>query len=358
MTAAQHQALDLNGKRVMLVGGAGFIGHNLALELRRRGADVAIVDSLQVNNLLSLHDTTKAPAERALYTLMVNDRLELLKNVGIPLFVDDARDYHRLSKRFNEFEPNAVVLQSAVSHASRANKDPMTTLDHSFRTLENALDNARASAEHFIFLSSSMVYGNFASESVDEEAPCNPIGIYGAVKLGGEKLVTAYSQVFDLPHTIIRPSALYGERCISRRVGQIFIENALRGRDLVVRGDGTDRVDFTYISDFVQGVVLALSEEAARGETFNLTYGNGRSLNDLAEIVQKEFPAAGLRHEPRDALVPERGTLDVSKARDLLGYAPAFPIEDGFEQYIRWYQDLFGRFDVQTLDYLQAQPNE
>ena len=358
MTEELSAATDLAGKRVILVGGAGFIGHNLALELRRRGADVAIVDSLQVNNLLSLHDTTKAPAERALYTLMVNDRLELLKNAGIPLFIEDARDYHRLSKRFSEFEPNAVVLLSAVSHASRANKDPMTTLDHSFRTLENALDNARASAEHFIFLSSSMVYGNFATESVDEEAPCNPIGIYGAVKLGGEKLVTAYSQVFDLPYTIIRPSALYGERCISRRVGQIFIENALRGRELVVKGDGTDRVDFTYIADFVQGVCLALRDERARGETFNLTFGNGRSLDDLAEIVREQFPGVRLRHEPRDALVPERGTLDVSKARDLLGYEPSYAIERGFVDYIAWYRDLFDRFDHETLLDLEAQPNE
>jgi nucleoside-diphosphate-sugar epimerase len=358
MTAAPSPALDLAGKRVMLVGGAGFIGHNLALELRHRGAEVAIVDSLQVNNLLSLHDTTKAPDERDLYTLMVNDRLELLKAADIPLFVDDARDYHRLSKRFSEFDPNVVVLLSAVSHASRANKDPMTTLDHSFRTLENALDNARTNTEHFIFFSSSMVYGNFATESVDEQVPCNPLGIYGAVKLGGEKLVTAYGQVFDLPYTIIRPSALYGERCISRRVGQIFIENALRGRELIIKGDGTERVDFTYIKDLVQGVCLVIHEDASRGEIFNMTYGNGRSLNDVADIVQGAFPEVTVRHEPRDALVPERGTLDVSKARDLLGYDPSYAIERGFGDYITWYRDLFDRFDHEALLDLEAKPNE
>ncbi len=358
MAVATGTSLDLAGQRVMLIGGAGFIGHNLALELRRRGADVAIVDSLQVNNLLSLHDTTKAPVERDLYALMVTDRLELLKAAGIPLFVDDARDYHRMSKRFGEFNPNVVVLLSAVSHASRANKDPMTTLDHSFRTLENALDNARTDTEHFIFFSSSMVYGNFASASVDEDAPCNPLGIYGAVKLGGEKLVTAYGQVFDLPYTIIRPSALYGERCISRRVGQIFIENALRGRELVVKGDGTDRVDFTYISDLVQGVCLAIREDSSRGEIFNMTYGDARSLNDVAAIIQTAFPDVAVRHEPRDALVPERGTLDVSKARDLLGYVPSYAIERGFVDYINWYRDVFHRFDHRTILDLEAQPNE
>lgn len=72
-----------------------------------------------------------------------------------------------------------------------------------------------------------MVYGNFVEDKVNEDVKCNPIGIYGTLKLSGELLVKAYNQVFDLPYTIIRPSALYGERCVSRRVGQIFIENAI-----------------------------------------------------------------------------------------------------------------------------------
>jgi nucleoside-diphosphate-sugar epimerase len=349
---------DLDGKRVLLVGGAGFIGHNLALALRARGADVAIVDSLQVNNLLSLHDDDAAPVERDLYTHIVNDRLNMLRTAGVPVYVEDARDYHRLSKSFSQFEPNVVVLLAAVSHASRANKDPMRTLDHSFRSLENALDSARESLEHFVFLSSSMVYGDFATESVDEEAPCNPLGIYGAVKLGGEKLVAAYGQVFDLPYTIIRPSALYGERCISRRVGQIFIENAIRGKDLVIQGDGTDRLDFTYIEDFTQGLALVIREEAARGEIFNLTFGQGQELQAVANIVQEEFPGISVTHVPRNALVPERGTLDISKAKSLLGYSPEFDVHRGFRRYIAWYRDLFERFDASKLSSIEPQSNE
>ncbi len=101
-----------------------------------------------------------------------------------------------------------------------------------------------------------MVYGNFEGEAVKEDRRCEPMGIYGALKYAGEKLVIAYNQVFDLPYTIVRPSALYGERCVSRRVGQAFIENALRGKDLVINGDGTDALDFTYIGDLIQGVML------------------------------------------------------------------------------------------------------
>ena len=77
-----------------------------------------------------------------------------------------------------------------------------------------------------------MVYGNFKENEVNEDTRCEPLGIYGALKYAGEKIIIAYNQVFGLPYTIIRPSALYGERCISRRVGQIFIESSPQKRDI------------------------------------------------------------------------------------------------------------------------------
>jgi nucleoside-diphosphate-sugar epimerase len=226
------------------------------------------------------------------------------------------------------------------------------TFDHSFRTLENALDNARDTVEHFIYFSSSMVYGNFQEAAVTEESICNPIGIYGALKFGGEKLVIAYNQVFDLPYTIIRPSALYGERCISRRVGQVFIENAMRGKDLVVRGDGSDCLDFTYIGDLVNGVCCTIESPAAKNEVFNLTYGQGRSLNEMAGIVKSEFPGIGINYMARDALMPERGTLSVAKAKRLIGYVPQFPLELGYRRYIEWYRGLFRR--IRTTPHVSA----
>src|SRR5664279_2475491 len=113
-----------------------------------------------------------------------------------------------------------------------------------------------------------MVYGNFLNSEVAEEEPLNPIGIYGALKFAGEKLVIAYNQVFDLPYTIVRPSALYGERCVSRRVGQAFIENALQGNALSINGDGSDALDFTYIGDLVQGAMLCIKRPEARNQIF------------------------------------------------------------------------------------------
>ena len=185
-----------------------------------------------------------------------------------------------------------------------------------------------------------MVYGNFGGAAVTEDTPCEPLGIYGALKFGGEKLVIAYNQVFGIPYTIVRPSALYGPRCVSRRVGQIFIENALQSLPLRVDGDGEEKLDFTYIDDLVQGIALAIREPAARNEIFNLTYGAARSIKDLVDVIKRDFPDAKVDYVERDKLMPFRGTLNVDKARRLLGYEPANPIDVGFRKYVEWYRAL------------------
>lgn len=333
--------MNLNGKKIALVGGAGFIGHNLALQLNALGAEVSVVDGLQVNNLLYLSQTNVDIVNRDLYIRFVNERLKLLELKGIRLFVEDARKYPKLSKVLTDIEPDIVVLLAAVSHANRSNKDPYSTFDHSFRTLENALDATRGRIEHFIYFSSSMVYGNFEGGYVDEESTCTPIGIYGALKYGAEKLVIAYNQVFDLPYTIVRPSALYGERCVSRRVLQIFIEKALAGEEISISGNGEDKLDFTYIDDLVSGIICVISNPASKGEIFNLTYGEGRSLNDAVEILKKSFPNLSVKYLPKDKLMPDRGTLSVEKAKSLIGYDPQSPLDVGLEKYVNWYKDTY-----------------
>lgn len=331
----------MTDRRIALVGGAGFIGHNLALALKRRGAEVLVVDSLAVNNFYSVRRDAAGTPDPDQYLRILQMRLDLLREAQVPLVVLDSRDYHRLSETLADFNPDALVHLAAVAHADRSNKDPHSTFDHSFRTLENALDVARSTKlniRHFVFFSSSMVYGNFTAPSVTEDSPCEPLGIYGALKFGGEKLVIAYNQVFGLPYTIVRPSALYGERCISRRIGQIFIESALRGSGIVINGDGNESLDFTYIRDLVDGVICVLEHPAAHNEVFNLTYGQSRTIGQMAEILAAHFPGIDIEYRPRDRLMPKRGTLSVEKAQRLIGYEPRWPLERGFAEYINWYR--------------------
>ena len=135
-------SIELGGRKVAIIGGAGFIGHNLALTLAARGAKVQVIDSLQVNNLLSLTSSDHTP-NRELYLRMINERLALLNGAGITLHPLDARDYHVLGRVISDINPQVIVHLAAVSHAGRSNKDPFSTFDHSLRTLENALDCAR-----------------------------------------------------------------------------------------------------------------------------------------------------------------------------------------------------------------------
>jgi nucleoside-diphosphate-sugar epimerase len=332
---------ELQGRRIALIGGGGFIGHNMALAMKELGAHVEVIDGLEVNNLV--HYAALPPDEpyRNLYLKILLERLDLLHQADIPLRRRDARDYNGLSRELNEIQPDTIIHLAAVAHANRSNKDPLSTLDHSQRTLENALDWARTTnLERFVFFSSSMVYGNFLTPEVGEDHPLDPIGIYGAVKLGGEKLVIAYNQVFDVPYTIVRPSALYGPRCVSRRVGQAFIESALVGDRLRVDGEGDEKLDFTYIDDVVDGVIKAITNENGRNEIFNMTAGKGRALRDLVTLVQEHFPEIEVEYVERDALRPFRGTLSMDKAAEKIGHVPRVELEEGLTKYVEWYREL------------------
>lgn len=325
-------------KKIALVGGGGFIGHNLALELKSRGHDPYIIDSFSVNNILNFTD--KDIINKKFYRSILNSRIDLLNKNNIEIFVEDARLYHQLGRVLNKIEPDIIVQLAAVSHANKSNKTPHHTFDHSLRTLENVLDFAKYKKTHIIYMSSSMVYGDFKNDEVNEKTECNPKGIYAAIKLSGEIILKSYKQVFDLPYTIIRPSALYGERCVSRRVGQIFIENLLSNKEITISGNGDEKLDFTYIKDLVNGIILCCEKNEAKNETFNITYGNSRSINSLIDILSKHFDNIKVINKERDKLVPKRGTLSIQKAKQLLGYNPTYPIEVGYQEYINWYKNF------------------
>jgi len=328
-------------KKILIIGGAGFIGHNLALKLKEIGADVCIIDGLIINNLYSLEKNENKLPYPKLAMKILNERQKLLKKARVPLHIEDARKYNELSALVNVIKPKVVIHLAAVSHANRSNKDPHSTFDHSLRTLENALDNVKNNVEHFIFLSSSMVYGNFKKQEVNENDICEPIGIYGALKYSAEKIIKAYNQTFNLPYTILRPSALYGERCISRRVGQIFIESALNNTEIKIQGDGNEKLDFTYIEDLVGGIINVLESKNSINETFNITFGQSRSTNTLLEILKKEFKDVKVSYEKRDKLMPIRGTLSTAKAIKLIGYSSKWPLENGYPRYVQWYKKIF-----------------
>ena len=148
-------------KKVLIIGGSGFIGHNLAIYLNNRNFEVTVVDSLGVNNFLSLKK--QKIQNKKFYLQTLNQRQDLLKKNNINLIIEDARNYPSVTRIIEKFKPNYLIHLAAVAHANVSNKDPYSTFDHSMRTLENTLDACRSQKfiDRFIYLSSSMVYGQF-----------------------------------------------------------------------------------------------------------------------------------------------------------------------------------------------------
>ena len=149
---------NIKGKKILITGGAGFIGHNLAIKMKEFGAEVTVIDSLQVNNLGYYTTNYSQSINAKRYISFINERLNLLRAADVTLRIDDVREYHKVSNIIDELSPDVIVHLAAVSHANRSNKDPFSTFDHSMRTLENVLDGSKKHKPHFIFFSSSMVY--------------------------------------------------------------------------------------------------------------------------------------------------------------------------------------------------------
>lgn len=323
---------NLRARRIALIGGAGFVGHNLALFLKKRNYIPFIVDHFEVNNKFVL-EIKSNPIKMGI----LEQRLKLLKSASISIIRCDARNQSSLLKVIRNIKPEIVIHLAAISHANKCNNFPQDAFENNLLTLQNALEVSREEKiKQFIFFSSSMVYGDFESGIVTEASKCNPKGIYASQKISGEYLLKAYHQVFGVNYTIIRPSALYGERCISRRVTQAFIEDAMTKNKITINGDGLDCLDFTYIQDLMSGIIKVIDNEKAFSETFNLTFGKARPINDLVKILKSYYPKLQVEYLPKDKLMPDRGTLSVIKARKMIGYVPQYPLEKGYKKYIEW----------------------
>ena len=178
-----------------------------------------------------------------------------------------------------------------------------------------------------------MIYGDFDKDPMPENGRKEPKEIYGGMKLCGEILTKVFSQRYGIPYNIVRPSAVFGPTDNNRRVLQIFLEKAFRKKPILVTNPDT-RLDFTYVKDAAQGF-LDIAFSGAENEEFNLTRGNSTSLGEAAAAVKRHFPDLIVEERIKsDTYRPERGALDVSKARTLAGCKPKYDLESGLVEYI------------------------
>ncbi len=312
--------------KTLLVGGAGFIGSNIARELLEKEEEVVIFDPLiQYVN----------PFE-ADYSTLINKRFEGIVD-KVTIERADARYLREVYRILEKHKPDYIIHLAGMPISTISNVLIDEAIESTVTSTTNLLEAIKdvGFVKRFIYTSSSMVYGDFQYTPADENHPKNPKDIYGASKLAGEIFTQAYGKRFDLEYTIIRPSAVYGPTDMNKRVSQIFVENALKGEELILKGSDT-KLDFTHVKDAAHGFVLATFSENAKNEVFNITSGNAKSLKELAEIVKELVPDVKIREEPLDKSMPERGTLDISKARKLLGFEPQYDLNEGIREYIKF----------------------
>jgi nucleoside-diphosphate-sugar epimerase len=203
------------------------------------------------------------------------------------------------------------------------------------RGLINLLESAKKHRiERFVYISSSMVYGDF-EDQVLEDAECRPQGQYGIMKLAGEWLVKDYARRCGFEYVIIRPSAVYGPLDVEDRVVAKFMIAAMRGQTLRVNGAG-ETLDFTYVDDAADGIVSAATRIMSRNNTYNITKSHSVSLLEAAEMIVEIVGSGQIEQRDRDADFPSRGALNIDRARTILGYDPQVDVREGFEKYYEW----------------------
>ncbi|MBI5539243.1 MAG: NAD(P)-dependent oxidoreductase [Bacteroidia bacterium] len=320
-------------KNILITGGLGFIGSHLAVQLsENKNYSVSVIDSekyfFEKGNLN--------------YNYYKNLREQKLFKNSVKIFKTDLLNKEQIKLIFKENKPDIVIHLASVSVAGIADYYPDKAKENIFDITYNLLQTIvnEFHIERFIYISSSMVYGHFPKDENDniippnEDAPCNPIDIYGSFKLCCEHLIKAFHHRKKLPYVVIRPTAVYGPNDCNFRVTELFVANAILKRPILLDNGGLHLLDFTYVNDLVSGIISTIENPNALNQTFNLSYGEGNSIKELAEIIKDILPNVTINNSECRPFRPNRGALDISKAKKLLDFAPEYSLQKGMKLYI------------------------
>ena len=312
--------------KILVTGAAGFIGHNVVRFLEQAGHECFGIDSR----------TNYGFVPQAEQEYLFNERS---KRMNIIPHVTDIRNTQQINSFVGTFNIKTIVHLASFPRQKVVQQDPVTASQTMVTGLINLLEAAVIhKVKKFVYISSSMVYGNFDSD-VTEDAVCNPVGQYGIMKYMGEKLVEDYARQHGFEYIIIRPSAVYGEYDVEDRVVSKFMLGAMRGETLRVKG-ASEVLDFTYVEDAAMGIAQATLSKKANNKIYNITRSAKQqyTLKDAAELAIKIAGRGSIEVQDRDLAFPKRGRLNISSAVEDFGYAPTVDVEEGFRRYYEWFK--------------------
>lgn len=313
--------------KILVTGGLGFIGHNVVAELESAGHDVVITDTQTTYGIIPTQELQSLVAERR--QLIRTDRI-----YGI-----DIADKDGMAWLLRTHRPSIVIHLASFPRQKVVNTNPQWGSRSMSEGLLNLLEaSSQNQVQKFVYVSSSMVYGDFEDTigtGIMESHATNPKGAYGIMKLAGEWLTRDYTRKTGMAHVVIRPSAVYGPRDVEDRVVSKFLITAMNQGIIQVNG-ATEELDFTYVTDAARGIAQAAVSDNAWNTTYNVTRGHARTLRDAAQIAINLAQGGSMRINEADTNFPSRGALNNTRAQLDFGYEPQVDIEQGFRSYHGW----------------------
>jgi UDP-glucose 4-epimerase len=265
----------------------------------------------------------------------MDERIKKFVRQNLYIYNDDISEVFKVNQIFNIEEPEIVIHMASFPRQKAVNANPAMGSRVMSEGLLNLLEaSKRYEVRKFVYISSSMVYGNF-TDDVKEDYTCNPQGQYGIMKLAGEWLTKDYARQDNMTYTILRPSAVYGPLDVEDRVISKFLLTAMRGQTLCVNG-ASETLDFTYVEDAADGIVGAALSNNTDNKTYNITKSRSWSLIDAANLAIKIVGKGNTNVRGRDLDFPSRGALNIDAARNDFGFNPQVDVEEGFQRYYDW----------------------
>jgi UDP-glucose 4-epimerase len=300
-------------RRVLVTGGAGFIGSNLVRGLLERGDEVKVLDNFSTGNRRNLD------------------------GIGVELVEGELRSYERVHRAVRGVE--VVFHLGALGSVPRSVQDPLTTnavnVDGTLNVLLAARDEG---VRRVVFASSSSVYGSSAQLPAVESSPVDPISPYGVAKLAAERYCVSFSRVYESFETVVlRYFNVFGPRQNPRSqyaaAVPLFISAVDEGRPVTIFGDGGQSRDFTYVANVVDANLAAADAPGANGRIFNIAAGAPNSVNALVDTIGELLgKPAEKRYEPPRAGDIRDSFADISAAREVLGWEPSVGFDDGLRR--------------------------
>jgi UDP-glucose 4-epimerase len=306
------------GRRVLVTGGAGFVGGAVVRTLVAAGARVTVLDDL------------------------FTGRPEVVPT-GAQLIIGSVTDGDLVRKLVGEA---SVVFHLAARNIIASTRNPRDDFATNIGGTLNVLLAARESKiDRIVYTGSTSVYGNPRSIPINEDDAIDPLSPYAVSKLGGENYCRAFYESYDLPVSIVRYSNVFGvgQRPDNPYCGVVskFFEAAYRGLTLNIHGDGQQTRDFTYIDDAVDATLLAAIHPRAEGEVFNVGTGIETSINELARLVGVVVSRSlSIEHiDRRDIDNIRRRVVNIEKARRMLRWSPQVTLENGLRRTAEWLEE-------------------